>query len=95
MRESKIEAYLRRRVTDTGGNIRKVKWLDRRGAPDRLCWWPYEGKRRDAFVETKPTGGEPEPHQVREHERLRKAGFRVFVIDSLEGVDEFVREVSR
>ncbi|MBE0276605.1 VRR-NUC domain-containing protein, partial [Xylella fastidiosa subsp. multiplex] len=28
------------------------------------------------------------PHQVREHERLRRMGQRVVVVDSFKGVDE-------
>lgn len=95
MRESKVEGYLKRRVKETGGSIRKVKWLDRRGAPDRLAWWPFDGKRRDAFVETKRPGKDAEAYQAREHARLRAGGFRVFVIDTLEGVDAFILEMTK
>lgn len=103
MRESTIERYLVRRVKALGGEVRKVTWQGRRGAPDRLVMLPpllvREVKKpgvqtiaiaRDAlscWVELKAPGEKPEPHQKREHERLRKVGQRVVVIDSIEGVD--------
>ncbi len=91
MRESIIEQYLVDWVKALGGEVRKVKWLGHRGAPDRLVMLP----RRDRFgdpigviwVELKATGEKPKPHQVREHNRMRKMGQRVEVIDSLKGVD--------
>jgi len=36
MRESDIEAHLVKRVKELGGEVRKVKWIGRNGAPDRL-----------------------------------------------------------
>ena len=44
------------------------------------------------WIELKAPGKKPEPHQLREHERMRKMGQRVEVIDSLEGVDELMKE---
>lgn len=43
MRESQIEAYLVKRVKALGGEVRKVQWVGRVGAPDRLVMLP---KRR-------------------------------------------------
>ena len=40
MRESDIEEYLVKRVKELGGEIRKVKWIGRRGAPDRVVMLP-------------------------------------------------------
>lgn len=96
MRERDIEKYLVERVKALGGEVRKVKWLGRNGAPDRLVMLPGGGvrglsqeTRRAAtiWVELKATGKKPEPHQLREHERMRRMGQRVEVIDSIEGVD--------
>jgi hypothetical protein len=93
MRESDIEKYLVKRVKELGGEVRKVKWIGRRGAPDRLVmlpdWEPSPGNfyTRTVWVELKATGKVPEPHQLREHKRMRAVGQRVAVIDSLEGVD--------
>lgn len=42
MRESEIESYLVKRVESLGGEVRKVEWVGRRGAPDRVVMLPYE-----------------------------------------------------
>lgn len=93
MRESEIENYLVQRVKALGGEVRKVKWIGRRAAPDRLVMLPgciYEKPWRIIWVELKAPGKKPEPHQAREHARMRDMGQRVEVIDSLEGVDELL-----
>ena len=119
MRESQIEKHLVKRVKELGGEVRKVQWIGRRGAPDRLVMLPVRPGNRirvidvnryreqnqcsleDAkaalvrpgkpaqtiWVELKAPGQKPEPHQAREHERMRKMGQRVVVIDSIEGVE--------
>lgn len=92
MRERDIEAYLVARVKALGGEVRKVQWIGRRGAPDRLVMLPREDRfgglpSRTWWVELKAPAVEPEGYQVREHERMRRMGQRVVVIDSLHGVD--------
>jgi hypothetical protein len=86
--EGKIEDYLKRRVLETGGRLRKLSWIGRNGAPDRLVWWPGPIM---SFVELKAPGKKPSAIQVREHERLRVDGFHVFLLDSFEGVEAFVQ----
>lgn len=115
MRESEIETYLVKRVNELGGEVRKVKWIGRRGAPDRLVMLPgfklrHEsennteaaaylqnmqerlaatmGLGRTIWVELKAPGEKAKPHQAREHERMRRMGQCVVVVDSMEGVDE-------
>lgn len=90
VREQLVESYFVQRVKETGGTVRKVRWDGHPGAPDRLVGWPG----RHALVELKRPDGEPEPHQRREHDRLRAIGFRVDVIDTKEKVDAFVREMT-
>ena len=104
MRESQIEAYLVKRVKALGGEVRKVSWVGRRGAPDRVVWLPEDEIRpyivdgcfvrkqvfSQIWVELKAPGVEPEPHQLREHGRMRAMGQTVLVIDSIEGVDEWL-----
>ena len=89
-RESDIEKYLVKRVKAIGGEIRKVKWINRNGAPDRVVWM-NEGVQ--VWVETKAPGEKPEPHQLREHKRMRKRGQIVAVIDSFELVDALIMEL--
>jgi hypothetical protein len=82
MRERIIENLLALRVKHLGGEVRKVQWIGRRGAPDRLVLLPG----RHFFVELKALGEQPAPHQERELARLRFYGVPVCVIDSLEQV---------
>jgi hypothetical protein len=97
VRESDIEKYLVAQVKAFGGEVRKVQWIGRHGAPDRLVMLPLCGRygRRGTqctfWVELKAPGKKAEPHQLREHERMRGMGQRVVVIDSLEAVDALLR----
>lgn len=83
-RERDIEAHLVDQVKKAGGEVRKVKWIGRHGAPDRLVMLP--GK--SLWVELKAPGEKAKPHQAREHERMRGMGQHVEVVDSFERVDE-------
>lgn len=97
MRESDIEAHLVRRVKELSGEVRKVKWIGRRGAPDRLVMLPRQMIKNDIWqrsaiwVELKAPGVPAEAYQLREHDRMRRLGQRVVVIDSIEGVEELLR----
>lgn len=99
--ERDIEAHLVKRVTELGGEIRKVVWVGRQGAPDRLVMLPstqyisapdtiwIELKNPDT-IKTFPAN----PHerkQHREHERMRAMGQRVEVIGTIEQVEELLR----
>lgn len=109
MRERDIEAYLVERVKAMRGEVRKVKWVGRRGAPDRVVMLPervipkWDGEvkvgaictptgwttpARTLWVELKAPNKTAEPHQLREHVRMRKMGQRVEVVDSFNRVDE-------
>ena len=88
MREREVEAYLVKQVKRFKGEIRKLKWVNHRGAPDRLvllngAW----------FVELKRPGKGLEEHQRREHEKMREQGARVFCLNSIPGVDRFIVKI--
>jgi hypothetical protein len=85
VREKSIEKYLVRKVAEEGGDIRKVKWINHNGAPDRIVFLPGH---LAFWVELKSPGKKLEPHQEREHRRMRRFGEKIFVIDSFEKVDE-------
>lgn len=91
MRESDIEKYLVQRAKAYGWEVRKVKWIGRRGAPDRVLMLdpnPFFGPDESIiWIELKAPGEKAEAHQLREHKRMRGMGQRVEVIDSWEGVD--------
>ena len=89
VRERDVEKYLVDSVKKRKGEVRKVRFIARRGAPDRLVLFP----NYIAFVELKSPGVAPKAHQVREHSRLTKLGVNVFVIDSIEGVNAFLESI--
>lgn len=116
--ERDIEKRLVQRVKELGGEVRKVKWIGRSGAPDRLLMLPGDAKlaetltawgvthlaksEREALAreiiglyaswpELKAPGKKPEPHQLREHARMRKMGQRVVVIDSYEQIEGLLK----
>lgn len=85
MKESDIEDYLVDAVRFLGGETRKVQWIGRNGAPDRVVMLP-DG--RLLWIELKQKGKSPAPIQLREHAKMARCGQHVYVIDSMEGVDE-------
>lgn len=85
IRENLIERYLVKRVRELGGMAVKQIWQGRRGAPDRLVILPGG---RMVFVECKAPGQKAKDHQLREHDRLRKLGVMVVVVDSKDAIDE-------
>lgn len=96
MRESDIEDYLVRRVQAMGGEVRKVQWIGRNSAPDRLVMLARSASTKglSIWVELKnpktvmtfPADAR-ERAQHREHERMRKLGQRVVVIGTTAQVD--------
>lgn len=92
MRESDVERYFIKRVKEAGGLERKFKSPQRRSVTDRIAGFSVG---RFAFVELKATDEKPRPDQLREHARWRKLGFAVYVLDSFESVDEFIKEMTK
>ena len=87
--ERDVERYLVEQTAKRGGETRKVQWIGRHGAPDRLVMLPG---RPAVWVELKAPGEKAKPHQLREHARMRALGQHVVVIDSFDGVDELLGE---
>lgn len=92
MRESTIEKYLVRRAIQSGAQVRKVRWIGRRGAPDRLILWPKSELSQgfSDWIELKSTAGQLSPAQVREHHILRMSGQSVLTLCSKLGVDWYI-----
>jgi hypothetical protein len=88
MRESKIEKHLREQVELRGGMCEKFVSPGKSKVPDRLVSWPFGDKD---LVETKATGEKPDPGQARDHEKRRKIGHEVYVLDSIEAVDWYIQ----
>lgn len=90
MKETVVEKRLVDGAKKHGGKA--YKWVSpgNSGVPDRIVLLP-EG--RLFFVELKRPGEKPRPLQVSVHKFMEKLGFKVYVIDTVEGVDQFYREV--
>jgi hypothetical protein len=88
MRENKIEGHLVERVGEK--RIRKVAWIGRAKAPDRLVLLNpafFAEIKRDDLPGKFPRDAH-ERAQWREHERMRAAGLIVHVLESIEDVDD-------
>lgn len=83
VRESAVERAFCARVEQLGLVQRKVQWIGRKGAPDRVVLLPEE---RVEWVELKAPDGRLSGAQVREHARLCAAGQTVTVIRNIEEV---------
>lgn len=82
--EKIVEAHLRKRIKQRGGEHRKVVYQGRSGSPDDWCFLPG-GKL--VIVECKTTGEKPTELQLKEIEWLLSLGFTAAVVDSKESVD--------
>jgi hypothetical protein len=104
MLERGIEDYLVKRVKALGGEVRKVQWLGRNSAPDRVVMLPRGRASSGSFsacatlwvelknpdtIKTFPADAR-ERAQHREHERMRKMGQVVVVIGTLDQVEELL-----
>ena len=87
--EAKVETYLVHEVIKRGGEIRKLEWIGRSGAPDRVAM--LQGLT--IWVECKATGEELQPHQAREIKKMRERGQWVAVVDSIESVDLLMQRI--
>jgi len=80
-----LESYIEKKViaaAEAAGFMqRKVKYINRNGAPDR---WFFGPTGQLIIIEFKKAGEKPDPHQEREIKRLRDRGFKVYVIDNVE-----------
>lgn len=90
MNEQAIEKRLKKEIELIGGKALKFVSPGLQGVPDRIVLLP---KGKMVFVELKAPGEKPRPIQSLRIKELRKLGFDVRVLDSIDGVLEFVREV--
>ena len=90
MLEKNIENKLTSAVEKAGGIAPKFVSPSLRGMPDRLVLLP-DGVF--AFVELKAPGENPRPLQKARHRKLRSLGFKVYVIDSIDGIGGMLHEL--
>lgn len=91
MLERDVETYFVARVKAAGGVQRKLQWIGQRHGPDRFV--KFLGVPV-VLVELKRPGGTARAGQEREHARLRAVGTDVRVIDSVQAVDNFIRDMT-
>ena len=85
--EKYIESRLVTQVKSMGGLA--IKLSSGGGLPDRLLLF---NSGRCCFVEVKRPGERPRLLQQLRHEELRRLGFEVFVVDSVEGISEIIEK---
>lgn len=88
MRESRIETKLRQKVHAKGGICLKLSPQFFEGIPDRLVILPGGME----LVETKSKGGRLTPRQQYVHEQLKKIGHTVRVLNTIEKVEDYLKE---
>lgn len=90
MNEKQIEQKLVQSVKSAGGIAPKFVSPGFAGMPDRLILLP-DG--HIGFAELKAPGKKPRPLQLARHRLLRKLGFKVYVIDSIEQIGGMIDEI--
>ena len=85
-----LQAYLKLRVKETGGQYRKVRWEGRVGCPDCFVWWTWP---QAAFIEIKAEGDRLRKLQALEIERMKASGVPVFIARSRENLDEIIAKI--
>ena len=88
IKERDVEVYLVKQVEKAGGEVRKVQWVNRRGAPDRVVFL-----RGVHFVELKRPGEILRDEQAREHKRMVQHGANVWTINNHALVDAFIESI--
>ena len=73
-----------------GGMCIKLLSFHINGLPDRMCLFK---PAQVIFVELKTTNQKPRPLQIAIHDKLRKLGFRVEVIDTVEQVVNLIEDI--
>lgn len=90
MLEKEIEKALVKKVKALGGLCIKFTSPSMMGIPDRIVLLP---KAKLGFVELKRPGGKARPIQVKRIKDLEKLGFKVFVLDDKENIDEVINAI--
>ena len=87
--EKYLERKLKAEIEKLGGWCLKMPTLHIAGLPDRLCLLPGGVA---LFAETKTTKKRPKLLQRWMHTKLRKLGFKVYVIDTSEDIKKLLYE---
>lgn len=89
MLEKNIEKIFKNEVEKIGGKAFKFSSPGNNGVPDRIVLY----KSHCYFVELKKPGKKPRKLQKAVIKAFKKLGFKVYVIDSIEKVGDFISEI--
>jgi hypothetical protein len=92
MLEKHIERKFCEKCIKISGRALKFVSPGMNGVPDRIALFPH-GKI--VFIEFKAPGRKLRPLQEKRKEELEALGFKVYVIDSVEGVEEAIDELTQ
>lgn len=92
MLEKQIEKKFSEKCIKIGGRAFKFVSPGVNGVPDRIVLMP---KGKIVFVEFKAPGKKLRPLQEKRKEELEALGFKVYVIDSVKGVEEAIGELTQ
>lgn len=81
--EHEIEVTLCNWAEDDGYEVRKLQYVGRRSAPDRM-FYRKKGNKGPIFIEFKKPDGKRPVLQRREGERLEAAGVNFFYVDNIQ-----------
>ena len=90
MLEQEIEKQLVMAVKKMGGRAVKFMSPGFDGMPDRLLLLPGG---TCGFVEVKAPGKKPRALQLVRHEMLKAWGFKVYVLDAKEQIEEIINDI--
>ncbi|UZQ49093.1 VRR-NUC domain-containing protein [Clostridium kluyveri] len=91
MLESVIEKRLKKEIEKIGGKALKFVSPGMSGVPDRIVLMP---QGRIVFVELKAPGKKRRKLQEYRAKKLQNLGFSVECIDSIKGVQNFVKRIA-
>jgi len=91
MRETSIETRLINRVENLGGMCKKWVSPGWNGAPDRICFFPHGIVY---YIELKRPGKDLRKKQAYRRDQLQALGHKVKMINTYEGIEEFIEEVT-
>ena len=94
MQKIESEKIIERKLVEltalNGGLCIKLLSFHLLGLPDRLCIFP---KGKAVFIETKTTNQKPRQIQLYIHDKIRKLGFRVEVVDTVDKIAEIIEDI--
>ena len=86
--EKVLEKKLGKWIKEAGGKSLKLSSQFNTGLPDRMILLP---KEHVFYCELKSTGQKPSKMQDIIHNEIRALGFRVYVVDSTDGLSEMLK----